>query len=167
VYCKVRIMAIALVAASVSSCAFGQGRFAEIRGRVAHEPNPVSKAKLMQQLGDAAFAEIETDVMQDKVADALAILRAYRDDLVACDKALDATGVDPEKHSGGFKQLQFSLRDSLRRLDGVIAAMTSDEQPPFVDVRKELSELNTHLMEQLFPHAPGSKTDRDAAKPPL
>jgi hypothetical protein len=165
VHWKIRIVAIALAAAFMSGCAFAQDRFADIRGRIAHEPNPVNRAKLMPQLGDAAFVQIESDVMQDKIPDALEALRAYRDDLVACDKALDATGIDPEKHPSGFKQLQFSLRDTLRRLDGVIANMTTDDQASFVDVRKELSELNTHLIEQLFPHAPPAKPDRDAAKP--
>lgn len=162
---KVRIVAIALAAASISAAASAQDRLTDLRNRFAREPNPVAKAKLMPQLGDAEFAEIDKDVMQDKLPEALVVLQSYRDEVQSCDKALDAMGTDAERHPGGFKQLQFSLRDSLRRLDAVIVNMTSDEQAPFLDVRKELSELNRHLIEHLFPHAPPAKPEHDAAKP--
>ena len=118
---------------------------------------------LMPQLGDAQFAEIDNDVTQGKLSEALAVLQSYRDAVASCDKALDATGADAEKHPGGFKQLQFSLRDSLRRLDTVVVNMTTDEQAPFLEVRRELSELNLHLMGQLFPHAP-PKGDHDSGR---
>ena len=75
------------------------------------------------------------------------------------------TGVDAEKHPAGFKQLQFSLRDSLRRLDAVIVNMTGDEQAPFLDIRKELEETNSHLIEHLFPHDPHAKQDHPATRP--
>jgi hypothetical protein len=151
---KICIVAILVAAASISGPALAQNRLADLRSRVAHEPNPIAKAKLMPQLGDAEFAEIDSDVMQGKLPEALAVLQSYRDEVESCDKALDAAGLDAEKHPGGFKQLEFSLRDSLRRLDAVIVNMTSDEQAPFLDIRKELGELNRHLIEHLFPHAP-------------
>ena len=140
-------------------------RLAELRSRFAHEPNPVARAKLMPQLGDAEFAEIDNDVIQEKLPEALAVLQSYRDEVESCDKALDAAGLDAEKHPGGFKQLEFSLRDSLRRLDAVIVNMTIDEQAPFLEVRQELGELNRHLIEHLFPHPPPAKPPPDAAKP--
>jgi hypothetical protein len=129
---------------------------------LAHEPNPVNRAKLMHPLGDAEFAEIDADVMQGKLPEALAILQSYRDEVQSCDKALDALGQDAAKHPNGYKQLEFSLRDSLRRLDTVIVNMTGDEQAPFLDIRKELEETNSHLIEHLFPHDPHAKQDHPA-----
>lgn len=160
----IRIVAIVVVSASVSGAVFAQNRLADLRSRFAHEPNPVAKAKLMPQLGDAQFAEIDDDVMRENLPEALAVLRSYRDEVESCDKALDAAGLDAEKHPGGFKQLEFSLRDSLRRLDAVIVTMTADEQAPFLDVRNELGEMNRHLIEHLFPHPPPAKPAPDAAK---
>jgi hypothetical protein len=161
----IRIAAILVATASISGTAFAQNRLTELRSRFTHEPNPVSRARLMPQLGDAEFAEIDHDVMQENYPEALAVLRSYRDEVESCDKALDAAGLDAEKHPGGFKQLQFSLRDSLRRLDAAIVNMTTDEQAPFLEVRQELGELNRHLIEHLFPHAPPAKPASDAAKP--
>jgi hypothetical protein len=113
----------------------------------------------MSQLGDAEFAEIDSDVSQDKLPEALMVLETYRDEVQACDKALDALGQDAQKHPSGYKQLQFSLRDSLRRLDAEIVNMTSDDQAPFLAIRQELGDLNRHLIEHLFGRAPAGKPD--------
>lgn len=161
---KMCIVAMAIAAASISCSVFAQDRLSDLRSRFAHESNPVAKAKLMPPLGDAEFAQIDNDVMQGKLPEALLVLQSYRDQAKSCDKALDASGTDAEKHPAGFKQLQFSLRDSLRRLDAVIVNMTYDEQVPFLEVRKELSELNRHLIEHLFPHPPPTKPESDGAK---
>jgi hypothetical protein len=159
---KTRIVAIVLAAASIPGSALSQDRIAELRNRLAHEPNPVNRAKLMPPLGDAEFAEIDSHVMQGEPSEALAILRSYRDEVESCDKALDALGQDAEKHPGGYKQLQFSLRESLRRLDAIIVNMTGDEQAPFLAIRQQLGELNRHLIEDLFGHAPAAKPDHPA-----
>jgi hypothetical protein len=148
----IRIWGLILTTALFASSLLAQSRIADLRARLAREPNPVSKAKLMPQLGDAEFAEIDTDVTQGHLPEALAALQLYRDEVHSCDKGLDAMGVDAEKHPGGFKQLQFSLRESLRRLDAVIVTMTSDDQVPFLEIRKDLSEVNQRLIQQLFPH---------------
>lgn len=147
----IRISALVLAMAAFASALLAENKIADLQARMAREPNPVSKAKLMPQLGDLEFAEIDADVNQGRLTEALAILTAYRDEVTLCDKGLDALGVDAEKHPSGFMQLQFSLRDSLRRLDIVIVSMTTDEQPPFLDIRKELRELDRHLIEHLFP----------------
>jgi hypothetical protein len=159
---KVRVLAMVLAAASISGTALSQDRIADLRTRMEREPNPVNRAKLMPPLGDAEFAAIDADVMQGKLAEALAILQTYRDEVQACDKALDALGQDAAKHPSGYKQLEFSLRDSLRRLDAVVVSMTGDEQAPFLAIRKNLTEMNTHLIEHLFPHDPHAKQDHPA-----
>jgi hypothetical protein len=160
---KVRIVAIVLAAASISGLVLCQDRVADLRNRLTHEPSPVNRAKLMPQLGDAEFAEIDSDVLQDKLPEALTILQTYRDEVESCDKALDTLGQDAQKHPGGYKQLQFSLRDSLRRLDAEIVNMTSDDQAPFVAIRQELGDLNRHLIEHLFGRAPAGKPDHPDA----
>lgn len=148
-----------LVLATVlcANAAFAQGKIADLRARFAREPNPINKAKLMPQVGDAEFAEIDADVAQGKLPEALAVLGQYREEVHSCDKRLTAMGVDAETHPAGFKQLQFSLRDSLRRLDVVIVNMTTDEQGPFLAIRGDLSEMNLRLIQHLFPREPPAK----------
>jgi hypothetical protein len=131
--------------------AFSQGQLAKIQSRFSHETDPVGKAKLMPALGQAEFQEIQKDSAAGRLPEALAMLRQYRDAAATCAKLLDATGVDAGKHASGFKQLQISLRESLRRLDALLPGMTADEQAPCLIVRKDLDQMNLHLIEQLFP----------------
>jgi len=140
-----------LMAATLSRPLFAQDQRAALQSRLEHETNPVQKAKLMPALGDAEFAEIQKDSEADQLPEALALLRTYRDETKTCVKGLDDSKADAEKHPSGFKQLQISLQESLRRIDMLLPAMTSDEQAPFLEVRKDLDDMNRHLIEQLFP----------------
>ena len=129
----------------------GQDRTADLRARFEHETNPVQKAKLMPDLGEMEFQQIRTKVDQDDFSTALDLLKKYDQQVDACVKGLASLNVDPEKHPAGFKQLQISVRDSLRRIDALLPPMTIDEQAPFLEIRKKLDEVNRRLIEQLFP----------------
>lgn len=143
-------VAAALFAFSV----FPQDRIEALRARFAHEPNPVQRAKLMPQLGEEEFRAIGAAVAAGHLPDALATLNQYRSEVRLCEKGLEASGINAEKHSAGFKQLEISLREALRDLDELIVGLPVDEQAPFVGARKELSELSQRLMHRLFPHEP-------------
>lgn len=139
-------------------------RGAELRARFARESDAVRRAKLMVQLGDAEFQEIRKQIDDGNLDDALAILREYRDEAQSCENELDAKGVDPEKHPSGFKQVQISLRESLRRLDDLLANLSADEQKPFLDLRKDIDQLDQHLIRELFPRQPGAGTELSKPK---
>ena len=139
------------MAAMLSAPPFAQNPTADLRSRFEHETNPVRKAKLMPALADAEFAEIRKDVEAEEFDAALALLRTYRDETESCIKALDSSKINAEKNPSGFKQLQISLQLSLRRVDMLLPAMTSDVQAPFLGVRKDLDEMNRHLIDELFP----------------
>lgn len=146
------VLSIALLAlANVSP---GQNNLAELRSRLEHETNPVSKAKIMHDLGEVEFKEIERDVSGGHLPEGLAILKQYDAEVHTCVQALDKKGENAEKHPAGFKQLQFSLRESLRRIDALLPGMTADDQAPFLDVRNDLSDLDQHLFRELFPREP-------------
>ena len=158
-----RIWGSVAAAALVAGSAFPQDRTAELRTQFAQESNPVRKAKLMPRLGEAEFREIAGAVAAGHLADALATLERYRAEVQACQEGLDAMRIDAEKHPAGFKQLQISLRESLRRLDHLLEGLTADEQAPFLAVRKDLDQTNRHLFHELFPRQPAS--DTPAEKP--
>jgi hypothetical protein len=131
-----------------------QDRVADLRSRLSHESDPIRKAKLMPQLGNAEFQEIEKDFLEERLQDALTILQRYRDEAQSCEKELDAKSVDAEQHPGGFKQLQFSLRESLRRLDDLLVTLTNEDQAPFEPARADIDDMNRHLIHELFPRQP-------------
>ena len=159
---KVGILLLLLVAA-VTVCV-GQtaatkspDRVAELRSRFDHDPDPIRKAKLMPQLGDAEFREVESDLLAERLPDALMILQQYGDEAQSCEKELEAKGVNAEQHPAGFKQLQFSLRESLRRLDDLLVTLTADERAPFEPVRRDIDEMNRRLIHELFPRQPATE----------
>lgn len=123
----------------------------ELRTRFERETNPVHKAELMQKLGAEEFREIEKDVASRQFDAAAQLLDRYHDEAEGCSKQLDQANLDAEKKPAGFKQLQMSVRESLERLDRLIAGMTADEQARFRHDRDDLEELNSHLLQELFP----------------
>jgi hypothetical protein len=135
------------------------------RAKFTRETDPVRKAKILIPLGDFQFRDIQKEVGADNTQEALAILRQYRDEAEASQKALEATGHDPEKHPNGFKELQISLRESLRRLDNVIVDLSGDEQKPFRDIRQELGQMDRRLIHELFPRRPEADSEPPPDKP--
>ena len=151
-----------LWAAALSATALGaQDRTADLRSRFEHETNPVQKAKLMPELGHAEFQQIRKEVEAYQLSEALELLRQYDAQVALCAKGLAGTNVDPERHPSGFKQLQISVQESLMRIDALLPPMTSDEQAPFLEIRKNLDAVNRHLIDQLFPgRTPPPKPDK-------
>jgi predicted nucleic acid-binding Zn-ribbon protein len=126
------------------------------RAKFDHETDPVRKAKLLLPLGESEFKDAESALANDKAAEALDILKKYLDETQSCEKALEEKFSDPEKHSNGYKQLQISLRGSLRRLDAMIVGLNEDDRKPFVEIRGQLDEIDRHLIHMLFPKQPAN-----------
>jgi hypothetical protein len=127
---------------------------AELRSRFANETDPVRKAKLLGPLSEAEFRDILKATNSEDFVGALAIFQQYRDEAQACQKALEGKEPDPEKHPNGFKQLQISLRQSLRRLSDIVVDLPADDQKPFLDVRRDLEQMDRQLIHELFPRRP-------------
>ncbi len=142
-----------------------QDRVAELRARFEREQDPVKKAKLMPALGAEEFQEIQKSVAAGNTAEALAGFRKYREEAQICAKELDSKAIDAENHPAGFKQLQLSLRQSLRRLEDVLVTLPGDDQKPFLELRHDLEQLDRHLILELFPSQPGAATEKPKKQP--
>jgi hypothetical protein len=131
-----------------------QKHVADFRARFANETDPLRKARMMPEYGELEFQEIHDAIEDGDFPRAIEHLKTYRDQAQSLEKDLDAKVADPEKHPAGFKQLQISLRGSLRRLDDLIVRLSSDDARPFQDLRKDLEELDRHVVRELFPRQP-------------
>lgn len=140
------------------ACMLAQGRVPEFRNRFAQDTDAMHRAQAMPKLGEAEFDEITKDIDTGKIPEALAVLKEYRDEIQSCEKGLDARGIDAEKHPKGYKQLEISLRQELRKLNSLLVGFTADEQAPFLEVRGDLEESNRHLIRKLFPKGPSDDT---------
>jgi hypothetical protein len=146
---------IVLAAAQTASA---QDALEKMRADYAAQTNPVDKAKTLAKLGPREMAEIRRLSSAGDDDKALATIEKYRDAVVATTRALAATGVDASRHSGGFKELQISLRMFIRRLDDLILSSQQDVRSPFRAVRSGLETAQNSLIDALFPV-------RDAKRP--
>ena len=145
---------VASLASRPPQAMLAENSTAELRARFNSETDPVRKAKLLVPLGEAEFKDVLKDTESENFAGALAIFQQYRDEAQICQKALEGKEPDPEKHPNGFKQLQISLRQSLRRLSDIIVDLPADDQKPFLDVRRDLEQMDRQLIHELFPRRP-------------
>jgi hypothetical protein len=135
-----------------------QDRAADFRARFARESDPLRKAKMMPQYGDLEFQEIQNAIEEGNLPQALEHLKIYRDQAQSVTKSLDAREADPERHPAGFKQLQISVRGALRRVEDITVRLLSDDAKPFQELRRDLEELDRHLVHELFPRQPAVET---------
>ena len=147
-----RFLALITIVGLSPGWMLGQDRTAELRTRFRQETDAMRRVQMMAKLGEREFDEIARDIDAGELVDGLAVLNGYRDEIWLCEEGMDAKNIDAEKHPKGYKQLEISLRQSLRRLNNLLAGLTTDEQAPFVKVRNDLNELNQHLVHELFPN---------------
>lgn len=149
-------LALAFVFGAGTPALAKRDHLAKLELRYARARDAVHKARALQPLGHAQFKRIEQLAGNDDFNGALAELKQYRDEVRETVKALDASGINAEKHTAGFKQLEFSIRESLRRLDDILVNLSGGQQKEFRDIRSELARMDAHLLHELFPSQPSA-----------
>jgi hypothetical protein len=124
---------------------------AESRAKFDRETNPVRRAKMLPQLGNAEFQDIQNDVSAGNFDDALKMLGLYRDQAASTEKALNASEPDAAKHSGGYRQLEISVREALRHINDILFSVPMDQKKAFSDIRDQLDQMDQRLIRRLFP----------------
>jgi hypothetical protein len=150
---RFRILALLAPLAFGPAAAFAQTPQL-LQAKFDQEPDVMRRAKMMMQLSRADFHSVSEQIAAGDNTDALKTLQRLLDDAQHCSDTLDAKESNPEAHPSGFKQLQIATRESLRRLDDLTVGLAGDEQVPFLAIRKNLDQLNRHLIRELFPHQP-------------
>lgn len=156
----VKIWVAVLAALALCLPLAAQDRLADNLAKYQHEPDPVRKARLLAKLGDdqvdLARKQLKTG---DEVA-SLHTLEQYRDEVRETVAALNGMGVDAERKPAGFKELQISLRETIRRIDDLIFTLNVDKRPFFREVRNDLFLEHNTLIDKLFPRV----RDRNSPK---
>src|SRR4029077_9627361 len=155
---KIRIAVIAALALCVPLAA--QDRLSEDLAKYQHETDPIRKSRALVKLGDD---QVDLATRQLKISDevtSLHTLEQYRDEVHDMVTALNRVGVDAERKPAGFKELQISLRGTIRRIDELILTLNVDKRPFFRVVRNDLFMDQNVLIDELFPRKP----DRNSPK---
>jgi hypothetical protein len=127
--------------------------------------NAVDRAKALAKLGRDEYTAARQAIDDGKTDAALQFLNDYNNQAVATHEALLKTGVDAEKHSNGFRQLQISVRERERELRDLMTRVEFDRRQPFEDLEKGLDALNQKLIQELFPNLPPNKQRKKADNP--
>jgi len=154
---SVVVMTSVVIMIGVALCACMAVMAAEQEGRAKYEAqyqlehDPVARAKILAKLGRFEVDQARSDLKADKEEQSLADLEHYRDQVETAVQALSTTGVNAEQHPSGFKELQISLRETLRHVDELIVQLPLDKRPWFQAVRSDLAKSQNSLIEALFP----------------
>jgi hypothetical protein len=155
---KIRMAVIVAAALCVPLAA--QDRLSDNLAKYQHEPDPPRKARALVKLGDEQIDLAKKQLKDGDEVASLHTLEQYRDEVRETITALNGMGVDAEKKPAGFKELQISLRETIRRVDDLIFTLNADKRPFFREVRNDLFNAQNELIDKLFPRRP----ERNAPK---
>ncbi len=125
-----------------------------------HETDAVRKARELAKFGGDQVELAKKQLKSGDEVGSLHTLEQYRDEVRETVAALKASGIDAEKKPAGFKELQISLRETVRRMDDLIFTLPVDKRPFFREVRTDLVTSQNDLIDALFPREAGQKSKK-------
>ena len=155
---KIRMAVIAALFFPVMIAA--QVRLEDDLARYQHETDPVRKARILAKMGDTQVEFARKELKEGHDEASLHTLEQYRNEVHETVAALNGMGVDPERKPAGFKELQISLRETVRRVDDLIFTLEVDKRPFFRAVRNDLFADHNTLIDELFPRKPDHSTPK-------
>jgi hypothetical protein len=156
-----RICTAAIAALGLFAPLAAQDRLSADQARYDQETDPVHKARALVKLGDDQIDQARKQLKDGDDLAALHTLEQYRDEVQHMAELLKSSGVDAEKKPAGFKELQISLRETVRHIDDLILTLPVDKRIFFREVRNDLVKTQNELIDVLFPRQP----DRNSRKP--
>ncbi|MGH9864723.1 MAG: hypothetical protein ACRD4H_04840 [Candidatus Acidiferrales bacterium] len=165
---RASLLGIALFGAALplaAQTARVQEDIAKDKAKYERETNPVGRAKAVTKLGRAEYLAARQSLEEGNLRAAFEFLSNYNEQAVSAHDALAKTGVDPEKHSNGFRQLQISVRESLRELREITGRIPFQQRQSFDALEKDLDALDQKLILELFPRQPGHKFEDEKKHP--
>jgi hypothetical protein len=127
----------------------------ELQARFDQEQDPVHRAKLLEKLGDAEFAEARKVEQAGDYSSVGLLMEKYRDNVRIALEGLKKKQQDAEKHPEGYKQMQFHVDKALRELDQILVVAPGEYKPPLRLVHGDLVAMNDEMLRMLFPRRPG------------
>jgi hypothetical protein len=144
----------ALLILSLCAPLGAQDRLEAALSQYLHEVDPVRRARLLAKFGDEQVELARKQLKFDQDVASLHTLEQYRDEVRETVASLKAAGINAERKTAGFKELQISLRETVRHIDDLIFTLSVDKRPFFRSVRDDLARDQNDLIDALFPRKP-------------
>ena len=129
---------------------------AELQARFNRETSAVHRAKQLEKLGDAEFAQIRNAFKTKDMVTVGTVFEKYRDNVRAVLEGLKQEHPDAERKSNGYRQLEIHVRRGIREVDETLLMAPDEYKPPLQIVRNELDAMDRELIRLLFRH-PGEQ----------
>jgi hypothetical protein len=146
-------------------CAKGQ-ELKDLQAQFDKESNAVHKAKMLNRLGEAQFAEVRR---AERAGDSSIVgltLEKYRDNVRAAFDSLKKQHPDAEKQPNGYRHLEIELRKGIREVKESLLIAPEPYQPPLELVRLDLLAMDDELLKLLFPLRPLNQKSPQPEKQP-
>ena len=127
---------------------------ADLQARFDKETDAIQKAKILQKLGDAQFAEARRAEKDGDTSTVGLTLEKYRDNVRAALDALKKQHPNAEKQPNGYRQLEIHLRKGIREVDESLLVAPDPFKPPLQIVQQDLVSMDDELLKLLFPNRP-------------
>jgi hypothetical protein len=127
------------------------------------ESDPVQRAKILARMGQQEFDSIDRDAAAKNLDRVLEQLREYHEQVVQAHQGLVTAKIDASRKPAGFRQLEISLRENVRRLDDLAYSFPVEEREPFEQIREQLTKIHDDLVDRLFSAPAHEEKSRPAA----
>lgn len=142
-----------------------QNDLAHDKYKYEHSDNAVDRAKTLSKLSHEEYVAARQALDAGNTDDALKYIQDFNNQATGTHDDLLKSGLDPEKHSNGFRQLQISVRERERDLRDMIARVGFEKRRPFEALQASLSGLNQKLLSEIFPRRPANKQRGEHSSP--
>lgn len=126
-------------------------RVHDLQEKFDHETHAGGKIKWLDRLADAQFEAATTDGKAGNYSSVGLIFEKYRDNVrTAYELLIEETPI-PDKHPGGYRQLEIQVRRGIRETEQTLLIVPDEYQPPLQIVRQDLIAIDDKLLKALFP----------------
>ncbi len=141
----------AALALAVALAGGAAQKLEKLEARFLRADSPLERVRILARLGPLEVGEARKELDAGQFSEALQRLQQYRDRTRQAYEELRARIPNPAKKPAGFKELEISLRETLRRLDDLLTAAPLEYQNVLRAVRADLDTLHARLLDDLFP----------------
>jgi len=133
------------------SAAVGSETEEQLLQRIQGEQNPVKKAKDEIKLARLKLAQVQSAYSQGHVETGAKLLATLVDAMQSAWKILRDSGRKASKQPEGFRELDISLRESVRALQDLGRTVSYFDRAPLENAAKQLDEMRDEVLHALFP----------------
>ena len=130
----------------------------KLEAKFEKQKGAVHQAKVLAKLLPMEVNVAAEEIQQGEYDQGIARLEQWSIQTQQVHDALIATGRNPVNRPAGFTELQVALRQSLRGIRDIIFSMPLGRRRRAETVQTNLSQINSQLLQELFPPPSPRKT---------